>query len=125
MSWTEGRLRAFITSTIRSGMRRYPPKYEALNDAKTGKKVNPKSGRIAMHYKCHGCTEEFVKSDVQVDHVVPVVDPEKGFQGWDVYIERMFCSPDNLQVLCSKCHEAKTKNEKKRRKPLINENTIS
>jgi len=34
MSWTEGRLKGFIISTLRSGMRRYPPKYEALNDAK-------------------------------------------------------------------------------------------
>lgn len=122
MNWTEGRLRAFIISTIRSGMRRYPPKYQAINNAKTEKKVNAKSGRVAMHYRCNGCNKEYVKAEVQVDHIIPVVDPQKGFQGWDTYIERMFCAPENLQVLCSVCHKEKTKKEKKLRVPVINEN---
>ena len=115
MIWTEGRLKGFIISTIRSGMRRYPPKYQSLNDAKVGKRVNPKSGRTAEYYKCAGCDGEFVKKDVQVDHVLPVVDPVDGFQGWDVYITRMFCPVENLQVLCRNCHSKKSKSESKTR----------
>lgn len=115
MGWTEGRLKGFIISTLRSGMRRYPPKYEALNDAKVGKRVNPKSGRSAEYYKCNGCGEGFVKKDVQVDHIDPVVDPETGFKDWESYIERMFCPPSNLQVLCRVCHAKKTKQERKSR----------
>ena len=29
------------------------------------------------------------------------------------FVERLFCELDNLQVLCEKCHDVKTKLEKK------------
>ena len=116
VKWTEGRLRAFIFSTLRSGMRRYPPKYECLNKAKVGKQLNKASGRQAEHYECKGCGEHFVKKDVQVDHRQPVVQPKTGFTDWNTYIPRLFCTVGNLQVLCKPCHKDKTQREKKRRK---------
>ena len=33
MSWTQGRINGFITSVLRSGMRRWPPKYQTLQDS--------------------------------------------------------------------------------------------
>ena len=114
--WTEGRLRSFITSTIRGGFRRYPPKFQVLKEALWGKKVNPKSGREAAHYTCASCTLEFPAKEVQVDHIAPVVDPVVGFVSWDLFIERLFCSKENLQVLCKECHAVKTKEEKELRK---------
>ena len=110
--WTEARYRSFITSTLRAGSRKWPPKYETLNAAKTEKKTNEKTGRLAQHYKCAGCKKEFTQKDVQVDHIKPVIDPKKGFISWDTYIERMFCEAKNLQVLCKDCHLVKTKKEK-------------
>lgn len=111
--WTEGRFHSFVTSTLRSGSRRWPPKYETLNEAKTEKKKNPSSGRIAQFYRCNACKEEYVAKDVQVDHKKPVVDPERGHTTWDDYIERLFCEKKNLQVLCKGCHQVKTAKEKK------------
>ena len=116
MNWSEGRLKTFITSLLRSGFRKYPAKYEALNDAKKGKKTNPASGRLAEHYECNKCKQHFPLRDVQVDHVVPVVCPKEGFQGWEIYISRLFCSAKNLQVLCSVCHDKKTAKERGERK---------
>lgn len=110
--WTEARYRSFITSTLRAGSRKWPPKYETLNAAKTEKKVNKKTGRLAQHYRCYACEQEFTQKDVQVDHIKPVIDPKKGFISWDVYIDRMFCESINLQVLCKDCHQVKTKKEK-------------
>jgi len=110
--WTEGRLRAFITSTLRGGFRRYPPKYETLKEALWGKKLNPKTGRQSLHYTCKECKHEFPAKEVNVDHVLPVVDPETGFENWDVFVKRLFCGKDNLQVLCKPCHDKKTKLEK-------------
>jgi 5-methylcytosine-specific restriction endonuclease McrA len=110
--WTDARLKAFIISALRAGSRRYPPKFETLNEAKTEKKINTLSGRLAQHYKCAKCKEEFPASLVQVDHKNPVVDPKTGFVSWDVYIKRMFCEKKNLQVLCKECHAIKTKKEK-------------
>jgi 5-methylcytosine-specific restriction endonuclease McrA len=110
--WTEGRYRSFITSTLRSGMRRWPPKWKALKSAEVGRIVNKKTGKLAMHYICAGCNVPHPSKDVQVDHIEPVVNPTTGFVSWDVYIDRMFCEKSNLQVLCTTCHRVKTKEEK-------------
>jgi 5-methylcytosine-specific restriction endonuclease McrA len=112
-SWTEARLKAFIISGLRAASRRYPPKFETLNEAKTTKKINAKTGRLAQHYECNACREEFPAKEVQVDHRKPVVDPKKGFIDWNTYIERMFCKKSNFQVLCKSCHKIKTDKEKK------------
>lgn len=112
IEWTEGRIRSFITSTLRAGSRRWPPKFETLNASKTEKKVNVKTGRLAQHYLCAKCKEEFTSKDVEVDHIKPVIDPKKGFVSWDDYIKRLFCNMDNMQTLCKQCHLAKTKKEK-------------
>jgi len=115
MSWTEGRLKAFITSNIRNGFRRYPAKYETLKAALVGKKINKKTKRLCAHYRCNKCKEEYPSSEVQVDHKKPVVDPKKGFIDWNTYIARLFCDAKNLQVLCKPCHLIKTAKEKKLR----------
>jgi 5-methylcytosine-specific restriction endonuclease McrA len=114
--WTPGRKKAFIISVLRGGTRRYPPKYLTLNLAKTDKKINSKTKRLAQHYLCNMCNQEHTAKDVQVDHIEPIVDPVKGFQTWDIFIDRLFCSADNLQVLCKPCHLIKTQLEKKKNK---------
>lgn len=118
--WTEARYRSFVTSTLRAGSRKWPPKYETLNAAKTEKKVNKATGRLAQHYKCAMCEQEYTQKDVQVDHIKPVIDPKKGFVSWDTYIDRMFCEGKNLQVLCKVCHAEKTKLEKEISKKYAN-----
>jgi len=100
---------------IRSGFRRWPPKYKVLKNNCSGRKINVKSGKLALHYKCAECGGDFTSTDVQIDHIKPVVDPVKGFVNWDTFIERLFCEEKNLQVLCKKCHAVKTKEEKAKR----------
>lgn len=112
MDWSDGRKKAFITSVLRSGSRRWPPKYETLNEAKTEKKINPKTGRLAQHYLCAICNEQYPQKEVEVDHIEPVVDKATGFIDWNIFIERLFCSRDNLQLVCKSCHKIKTKQEK-------------
>lgn len=111
-SWTEGRLRTFITSTLRGGFRKYPPKYETLKAASVGKKINAKTNRMAEHFTCNMCKGEFPAKEVQVDHVDPVVCPFTGFIDWNTFINRLFCDGGNLQVLCSPCHDIKTAEER-------------
>lgn len=106
--WTEGRFNSFVTSILRSGSRRWPPKYEVLNEAKTEKKINVKTGRLAQHFKCMGCLGEFTSTGVQVDHITPIGRD----RSWDDFIAGLFCEAENLQVLCVACHKAKTLSEK-------------
>lgn len=114
--WTDARFRSFVTSALRAASRRWPPKYKALKEAFVGRKLNAKTGKLAMHYTCAACKKLYVATDVQVDHIKPVVDPKKGFVSWDVYINRMFCEIEDLQVMCKPCHKVKTDSEKLERK---------
>lgn len=115
-NWTEGRFNSFITSTLRAGARRWQPKYDTLNASKTEKKTNIKTGRLAQHFRCALCDNEFTQKDMEVDHIKPVVDPTKGFQSWDVFIDRLFCEAPNLQAICKGCHLKKTNLEKQEKK---------
>ena len=119
--WTQGRFNSFVTSTLRAGARRWQPKYDTLNAAKTEKKINERTGRIAQHYRCAHCLQEFTSKDMEVDHVQPVVNPLTGFESWDVFIDRLFCEQDNLQAICKSCHKIKTKQEKTIRKNATNQ----
>ena len=115
-NWTEGRFNSFITSTLRAGARRWQPKYDTLNQSKTEKKINVKTGRMAQHFRCEICAGEFTQKDMEVDHIQPVVDPKKGFVSWDVFINRLFCEAENLQAICKPCHLKKTNLEKQEKK---------
>lgn len=115
MNWTQGRINSFITSVIRKGFSKWPPKYEKLALAKKGKKKNENTGRLAEHYECSICKKEFVSSEIEVDHISPVV-PTSGWISWDSYINNLFCSVNNLQVICKTCHKIKSKKENEQRK---------
>ena len=113
--WTEGRKKSFITSVLRGGSRRWPPRNNVLNASKTEKKVNPLSGRMAQHFKCASCNQDFPAKQVAVDHKTPVVDPAQGFVDWNTFITRLYCDEDNMQVLCGTCHDHKSAMERKQR----------
>lgn len=118
--WSDARWRSWVVSLLRRGTMKFPPRNEALRAAKTGKKINEKTGRMAQHYQCAGCLQEFPAKGVVADHISPVIEPEVGFIDWNTYIVRMFCSVENLQVLCNNgensCHHKKTKQEREWRK---------
>jgi len=113
--WTQARFNSFITSVLRMGMRKWEPVYHALDLACVGRRLNKATGRQVKKYECAGCAKVFLRQEVQVDHIEPVVDVSEGFAGWDSYIARLFCEVDNLQVLCKECHSIKTANERKQR----------
>lgn len=114
--WSDAKFKGWIVALLRRGTMRYPPKNETLAKAKTTKKINASSGRLAQHYKCKGCKKEFPMKQVVVDHIKPVVDPKVGFIDWNTYIERMYCVAKNFQVLCKPCHLIKSAKERKDRR---------
>jgi 5-methylcytosine-specific restriction endonuclease McrA len=114
--WTPSRFRSFVTSALRTATRRWPPKFKVLKEANVGRKLNKATNKQALHYQCAHCKKHFIAKDIQVDHIFPVVSPTDGFISWDVYIDRMFCEKNNLQVLCKTCHSVKTSLEKEERK---------
>jgi len=113
--WTAARFNSFVKGGLRGISRRWPPKYETLAEACTGKQTNLSTGRLAKHYKCAGCARDYPAKEVQVDHINPVIDPVEGFTTWDDVINNMFCEAENLQVLCTTCHKIKTAGERQRK----------
>lgn len=109
--WSEARYRSFIISLLRNGTRRWAPLGDVEKEARTRRGF----------YRCAGCKEEVPAStkvngkrvkNYAIDHITPVVDPEVGFEGWEIYIERMYCERDNLQLLCKSCHDDKSTRER-------------
>jgi len=114
VEWTTARKKSFIVSALRAGSRRWPPRFETLADAKTEKKINKATGRLAQHFRCAACQEEFPATMVEVDHIKAVAAND-GFTTWDSFIENLFCGKDNLQILCKPCHREKSALEKQKR----------
>jgi len=103
--WTEARFKGFIISALRRASSRWSPKYTCKKNAK-----------IAYNkYVCSLCREIVGNKNIKVDHIEPVVDPEKGFQGYDEFIKRLFVEIEGYQCLCIYCHQKKTNAEREQR----------
>jgi len=113
-------LKTWVIWSLRKASYRWPPRNACLRDAKVevGKSsaIQKEYPRVRNFYECAGCEETYPRQQVSIDHIKPVVDPKKGWQGFDEYISRMFCGPDGFQILCKDCHDTKTKRENKVRK---------
>ena len=104
-----------ILSAIKRTFSRSPYHREVLNLAKCPRKKGPRGG---ARYRCSKCKKDYGISDIQVDHIDPVVPigTLSKDMTWDELVSRIFCGPDNLQVLCSRCHKEKNKLENQMRK---------
>lgn len=115
-AWTEARYNSFITSGIRGLTRKWAPMFEALKDAQTERKVNPKTGKLAMHYKCALCGNDHPVKEMAVDHIEPIV-PVDHKASWDEIIARALVEKQGFQVLCREpCHKDKTDKENAERR---------
>lgn len=106
------KLKSYIISTLRAASFRIPVRvgYTARKECIARAKL----GR--GQYECNSCRGVFKQYQLKIDHVLPVVDIKLGFQGWDVFINRLFCNTDNLSAICSTCHDSKSAVERELRK---------
>jgi hypothetical protein len=97
---------------IRSGLRNrsiyWKPINECLNLAKR-KSQSTSNKRLKFEYQCNSCKNWFARKEVEVDHIVPCGSLNK--ETVAVFIERLFCEVNHLQVLCKNCHHSKTHNK--------------
>ena len=103
----------FIISILRRGSYKWSARNEALQKAKE-QSGSFSTGRPKYKYRCSKCNELFMKKDICLDHIDPVIPLEwicdDDFD-WNIYLDRMYCQAIGFQVLCSSCHDIKTKEE--------------
>lgn len=106
---TESAFWSFIRSGLRQKSRWWKPITQCkLNAKRTYKGPNK---RQKFEYQCNDCKKWFAEKNINVDHKIPAgsLNCANDLPG---FVERLFCEVDNLQVLCSGCHNIKTQNEK-------------
>jgi 5-methylcytosine-specific restriction endonuclease McrA len=105
---TEAQFITFVKGALRSASRRWKPIYDTIKQARVDR------GK----YLCASCGNtvsptQNKRKNISVDHRIPIVDPDVGFVDWNLFIERLFCEAEGLQLLCSSCHDIKSKAERK------------
>lgn len=107
--WTTARKHSFIVSALRRASSRWAPKYACK-----------KAARIARNsYRCCSCHKTFPNTEIQIDHIIPVVDPVIGFTTWDDFIARLFVEIDGFRAICADCHSQVTAKQREIRKERL------
>lgn len=108
-SMTESAFWSFIRSALRQKSRWWKPITQCKMKARRPYKGPNK--RQKFEYQCNECKNYFPDKKINVDHIIPAgsLQCANDLPG---FVERLFCEIDNLQVLCSTCHDRKTKSEK-------------
>ena len=75
-------------------------------------KDGTRAKKDAVQYCCGACGQWTQSKSVAVDHISPVISVEVGFVDWNEFVARLFCGPENLQVICDTCHDQKTNAER-------------
>ena len=107
---TESAFWSFIRSGLRQKSRWWKPITECKMKARRPYKGPNK--RQKFEYLCNSCKTWFPDKQINVDHIVGAGSLNCG-QDLPGFVDRLFCEQDNLQVLCTTCHDHKTKLEKK------------
>ena len=106
---TESAFWSFIRSALRQKSRWWKPIAQAKAKAKRTYKGPLK--RQKFEYQCKECLQWFPDKQINVDHIIPA-GTLRCANDLPGFVERLFCEVDNLQVLCSTCHNKKTQDEK-------------
>ena len=106
---TDAAFWSFIRSALRQKSRWWKPIAQAKAKAKRDYKGPLKRQRY--EYQCAECSQWFPDKQINVDHIIPA-GTLRCANDLPGFVERLFCEVDNLQVLCSKCHDKKTQHEK-------------
>lgn len=101
-------LTTFVKHALRRASYRWGPRSEVFKAARVSRGV----------YQCAKCANHVGRKLIKMDHIAPVVDPKRGWQGWDEYVLRMFPPVNGFQALCKDCHSVKTKKENEVRRSV-------
>ena len=107
---------AAIRGALRRAFARSPFVYEIVQESRREVPKYNKDGSLAkkphVQRQCEVCNTWVGSTKIVVDHMLPVISVEDGFQDWNEFMERLWCDRSNLQRICSSCHDVKTQQER-------------
>jgi 5-methylcytosine-specific restriction endonuclease McrA len=106
---TESGFWSFIRSSLRQKSRWWKPILLCKQNAQ--RKYNGSNKKQKYEYLCNSCKDWFPAKNINVDHIVPAGELRTA-NDLPGFVERLFCEIDNLQVLCTNCHDGKSKTDK-------------
>ena len=92
-TWVKGKCRQFSL--------KWPPRNEALKRSRKDRGL----------YQCNMCKDLFKVKQVHVDHINPVIPINQQQFNWESFINNLFCDVEGFQILCTNCHDVKTRLE--------------
>lgn len=112
-----------IKGNLRRTFGRSELRQKVIQDAIVKGYHDPKRKAVKFWVKCETCGKMEAKSNVQVDHKITVIPLDRSFEelSVDEVIDRMWCDPGNLAIICKPCHYIKTRFENKERRRIRKE----
>lgn len=100
-------------NAVRSAIRQSFSRSEHYKEFLQGKRIEWLEGRRKrVSYKCNSCGELFKKTEINVDHIIPIgKETYRSLEDAKYFFDLVYCSHENLQVLCKACHKDKTRQE--------------
>jgi 5-methylcytosine-specific restriction endonuclease McrA len=86
--------------------------FEGRREVPRYNKDGSRAKKDSVQYQCQVCDEFVSSTKIAVDHKIPVISVEEGFQDWNIFVARLFCQKENLQRICDPCHQEKTNEER-------------
>lgn len=130
--WTPAKFRALVRGALRQIYFRWGGRKVAFDRVRVEVPGVTSKGkptkRPGIWYKCENCgvlgKSQVSKANPKgyirmwIDHREPVV-PLDRYPDWNEYVNRLFCSPDNFEVLCQTCHADKSQAERQMRRENV------
>lgn len=108
----------WIIHQLRRLSLKWPLRIKAVNRTKKTYFIKSSKGTDVkrVSFTCETCGKTDLKSsEKQLDHKIPVIDPQVGFVDYNTFIERLFCDEDNFKTICLLCHQKKSSTEGEQR----------
>lgn len=76
-------------------------------------------------FTCNDCNEDsLLQKDINVDHIIPI-GSFKALDEIQDFVRRVYCDYSNLQILCKDCHKIKTDRERKGKREILKDISLT
>ena len=111
--WTKPHKINYAKQILRRSCNKTRAHNEALSRAKYYEKMVRKDGtygdKVLLFFTCEVCGNRGLKrKEVEVDHIVPIGLAEN-MEDW---VDRLYCTSEELRVTCKPCHVRKSTEDK-------------